>query len=246
MMLVLISALFFSAPLTSLPLIELQTLGLPKHTRQVVFVGVDSWDSQTGILRMLDKEGDRWVSHGADIPVVLGSHGLAWGRGLQSPVVDGPQKVEGDGKAPAGIFPLGTAFGYDPQPPQYCRLPYRQATAGDYFVDDADSTQYNQWVHLSDAQDPAHVWKSFEKMRRDDQLYELGMVIEQNTAPVEAGKGSAVFFHVWRAADAPTAGCTAMSKDNLIKLLTWLDPAKRPLVIQVPFKKVAKLHIPAR
>ena len=46
---------------------------------------------------------------------MFGKNGLAWGKGIADNLDqrDGPVKHEGDGKAPAGIFKLGTAFGYD-------------------------------------------------------------------------------------------------------------------------------------
>jgi len=37
---------------------------------------------------------------------------VAWGRGLYRPVDGvGPEKCEGDGRAPAGIFPITALFG---------------------------------------------------------------------------------------------------------------------------------------
>ena len=49
---------------------------------------------------------------GEAIPAVVGRNGLAWGRGVRTDLPAGePQKREGDGRAPAGIFKLGPAFG---------------------------------------------------------------------------------------------------------------------------------------
>jgi L,D-peptidoglycan transpeptidase YkuD (ErfK/YbiS/YcfS/YnhG family) len=71
-------------------------------------------------------------------------------------------------------------------------------------------------------------------MKRDDELYEFGIVVRHNMNTVMNGKGSAIFVHVWRDSDQPTAGCTAMSKTNMLKVLRWLDPSKNPILIQVP------------
>jgi L,D-peptidoglycan transpeptidase YkuD (ErfK/YbiS/YcfS/YnhG family) len=178
---------------------------------------------------------------GPAIPVTVGRTGLAWGDGLQSTVA-GPEKSEGDLKSPAGIYKFGKAFGYADAPPPNTRLPYQKASAQDFYVSDPASTEYNQWVNLKSGVDPHTRWASFEKMRRSDSLYELGIVVEYNMSPVVKGKGSAIFFHIWRAADAPTAGCTAMEKQHLVELLQWLDPEKAPLLIQVPSTELRNIR----
>ena len=209
-------------------------MNLPKQTSQVVLVVSDSWSSVNAALQRFSRRNGKWEQVGDQFPVTLGRMGMGWGLGLQAAVNDGPQKIEGDGRAPAGIFRFGTSFGYGPIPPSSSKLPYRQATERDFYVDDPQSPQYNQWVVLPpDQPDPHRLWKSFEKMKRDDYLYELGIVVEQNSDPVVKGRGSAVFFHIWRRPGAPTAGCTAMAKENLLTLLHWLDPAQHPLLIQV-------------
>jgi len=132
------------------------------------------------------------------------------------------EKREGDGKSPTGIFPLGLAFGYDPF--VETKMPYRQATDDDFWVDDADSEDYNRWVK---GEPNAASW---EKMKRDDDQYKYGVVIEYNMDPVVKGKGSAIFLHVWNDGDS-TLGCVAMSEEMILRILGWLDPAKKPLII---------------
>jgi L,D-peptidoglycan transpeptidase YkuD (ErfK/YbiS/YcfS/YnhG family) len=131
-------------------------------------------------------------------------------------------KKEGDGKSPSGVFPLGIAFGYDPS--VVTKMPYRQVTEDDFWVDDANSEDYNKWVK---GEPKAASW---EKMRRDDDQYKYGVVIEYNMHPIEKGKGSAIFLHVWKDARA-TLGCVSMSEEMILKILGWLDPAKKPLII---------------
>jgi len=55
-------------------------------------------------------------------------------------------------------------------------------------------------------------------------------VIEYNMHPIVKGKGSAIFLHVWKQRGA-TAGCVAMSEEMVLRILGWLDPAKKPLII---------------
>jgi L,D-peptidoglycan transpeptidase YkuD (ErfK/YbiS/YcfS/YnhG family) len=132
------------------------------------------------------------------------------------------EKREGDGKSPSGIFPLGIAFGYGPS--VATRMPYRQATEDDFWVDDVNSEDYNKWVK---GKPNAASW---EKMRRDDDQYKYGVVIEYNTGPIVKGSGSAIFLHVWRDG-GPTLGCVSMHEEMVLKILGWLDPAKKPLII---------------
>jgi L,D-peptidoglycan transpeptidase YkuD (ErfK/YbiS/YcfS/YnhG family) len=131
-------------------------------------------------------------------------------------------KSEGDGRSPSGIFPLGIAFGYDPS--IVTKMPYRQATDDDFWVDDVDSEDYNKWVK---GEPNAASW---EKMKRDDDQYKYGVVIEYNMHPIMKGKGSAIFLHVWKPGEA-TLGCVSMSEEMILEILGWLDPAKKPLII---------------
>ena len=132
------------------------------------------------------------------------------------------KKEEGDGKSPSGIFPLGIAFGYGPS--IVSKMHYRQATDDDFWVDDVNSEDYNKWVK---GKPNAASW---EKMKRDDDQYKYGVVIEYNMHPVVKGKGSAIFLHVWKAGQ-PTVGCVSMPEEMILKILGWLDPSKKPLII---------------
>ena len=158
----------------------------------------------------------RWVRVLGPFDSVLGKHGFAMPGA----------KREGDGKTPTGIYALGDAFGYAGN--MDTRLRYRQSGNDDYWVDDVDSPNYNQWVHG----DPNA--KSFEKMHRSDQLYSAGIIVEYNTSPIVKGAGSAIFLHVWRSGNKPTAGCVALEEGSLLALLRWLDAAQRPKVILNP------------
>jgi D-alanyl-D-alanine dipeptidase len=135
------------------------------------------------------------------------------------------QKKEGDGKTPSGVFFLKTAFGYKASIDS--KMEYKQATSEDVWVDDVNSKNYNHWEKMKDIQDA----QSFEQMKRDDDLYKAGVVIEYNTQPVTPGLGSAIFLHIWRNSDRPTAGCVAVSQENIFKLLKWLDPSYNPVIV---------------
>ena len=215
----------------------------PVKHRQLVLVTSPDWDSPSGTLQLYVRSDSSWIPTGEKVAVVLGKNGLGWGRGLHAAELPGPEKREGDGKAPAGIFTFGEAFGYPQAPPPGLKLSYRQATARDYWVDASSSSAYNSWVRIPEDQEnePKKYWSSVERMKRRDHLYELGLIIKHNMEPAIAQKGSAIFLHVWRSPGAPTLGCTAMDKQELINLLTWLDPEKHPLLIQAPEAELRKL-----
>lgn len=89
-------------------------------------------------------------------------------------------------------------------------------------------------------------WNSCEDMLRADARYEMGAVIGCNVDPVAPGAGSCLFLHVWEAPGAPTAGCTALARDDMIALAGWLDGAHAPWLVQLPHAAYAELRAPWR
>src|SRR5262245_14268846 len=83
-------------------------------TKQLVVVRTAGWNATEGTLSRFVRRGadDAWRRVAGPAPVVVGRSGLGWGRGLHAPQPGGPTKREGDGRAPAGVFRLSTAFGY--------------------------------------------------------------------------------------------------------------------------------------
>jgi len=216
---------------------------VPPASRQALLVTSSEWSAPDGRLQRWQRgAADVWQAVGAPIRVSLGRSGLGWGLGLHR-AGQGPSKREGDGRSPAGVFSLGAAFGYAAAPPEGVTVAYRSADERDYFVDDVASEDYNCWRRIADedANEPKSRWASFERMRRDDDLYELGMIVEHNGdgAP---GAGSAIFLHVWRGPGSPTSGCTAMSRGDLLELLRWLDPSAFPVLIQAPIDALRALQ----
>jgi L,D-peptidoglycan transpeptidase YkuD (ErfK/YbiS/YcfS/YnhG family) len=61
-------------------------------------------------------------------------------------------------------------------------------------------------------------------------LYDLVIEIDHNTRPRVAGRGSAVFIHVAKPGFEPTAGCVAVTRDELRRLLNQLSPKTRIIV----------------
>ncbi len=206
-------------------------------SQQLIVVTSKDWDAIQGSAQRYERHGDAFKKIGAPFAVVLGKNGMGWGKGLeQVEERQGPRKEEGDGKAPAGMFKLGTAFGYEPSADT--RLPYLALSESIECVDDSQSQRYNQ---LLDGSTIGKDWNSAERMRRKDELYRQGIFIEHNT-PATPGAGSCIFFHIWRGPVMPTRGCTAMDPADIARLLAWLDPRRAPLLVQLPEAQYEQLR----
>jgi zinc D-Ala-D-Ala dipeptidase len=201
-------------------------------SRQCIVVITDSWSANHGVLHTFERNnGAPWQERGDHASVVVGRAGLGWGRGDVDPVgFVAPEKREGDDKAPAGIFRLGTAFGYAANPVS-TRMPYLRLSKRIVAVDDANSRYYNRLIDSATIPHPD--WRSAESMILPDDRYKWGIVVLHNNKAVP-GAGSCIFLHIWKDESTPTSGCTAMPEPVIIRLLQWLNPAKRPRIIQLP------------
>ena len=220
---------------------------------QVVVVTPATWDSPQGRLQAFERtDGGDWQPHGKPIEVALGRSGSAWGIGLhpadaggdsRAGAVVGPRKREGDGRSPAGVFALGTAFGYAAQADT--RLPWQPMRESSYCMDVPDSPYYNRIVDAETVGAEA-VEGSTEPMRLDlhnqgDVRYQQGFVIQHNPRSL-AGQGSCIFAHLWRRPGEATAGCTAMTAADMQNLLGWLDADRNPLFVLLPRADHARLQ----
>ncbi len=212
-------------------------------SRQLIVVTTKDWNAVDGELRRYERSSvkDQWQLVGEKTPVVVGRNGMAWGKGLHGDAIgDGPVKKEGDGRSPAGIFNLSSAFGYaEKAKTGGAKLPYVQATATLECVDDPQSAHYNRVIDRASVKAPD--WKSSEQMLRQDELYRWGVVVDHN-AKGEAGCGSCIFLHIWDGPGKGTAGCTAMDAAKMEEVLRWLDPQKKPLLAQLPQAEFERLQ----
>ena len=191
---------------------DLARLGV--DTRQAVLVSAAPRQFRCAVtICLFERRAHAWRQVGTPIEGVAGRNGLA----------PAGAKREGDGRTPSGVFPLERAFGYAPLA---TRLPYTVLTPDDVWIDDPASPRYNMLSTRAQAAGFSH-----EIMRRRDDLYRYGLVIEYNTKPVVPGAGSAIFFHVWSGPASSTAGCVAAPAAHLVRLLRWLDPSQKPVIV---------------
>lgn len=129
------------------------------------------------------------------------------------------KKVEGDSATPTGVFPLRQVF-YRPDRirPFACDLPMVSMTPVDGWCDDPTDHSYNRLIKIPY---PA----SHEILWREDHVYDILIVVGYNDTPAVPAKGSAIFIHLMNGNRTPTAGCIALSRKDMIDLLSELGPA---------------------
>ncbi len=127
-------------------------------------------------------------------------------------------KAEGDGGTPAGRFALRRVL-Y--RPDRLARpatgLPVEQIRSDQGWCDDPAHPDYNRPVTLPFTARHEVLW-------REDEVYDLIMVLGHNDSPPVSGKGSAIFMHVARPDYAPTEGCVALALEDLLEVLAASGP----------------------
>ena len=218
---------------------------LPSQCKQLVVGTAKSWDSSHVSVVLYEKKGNGWKSVTQPVNGRLGKNGLAWGRGIH-PYASKPYlKREGDGRAPAGVFLIGQAFGSHKSIKKMRNLAYTQVTTRDLWVEDSSSPNYNR--HLRIDHEPSTTWEKKAQMRQNDYPHSLKLYIGHNSASAsqkaKANAGSAIFFHIWRnAGKSATAGCTTMPEPQLRQIISEIDPKKTPLYILLPQAEYSKLR----
>ena len=149
--------------------------------------------------------------------LIVGPCVIACALGAGGIVTD---KREGDGGSPRGRFRLrGGAYRPDHLPVRpRTALALRATRPDDGWCDEAGDRRYNRPIRL-----PAPRL-SAEAMWRGDGLYDVVLDIDYNRAPIRKGRGSAIFMHIARERYAPTEGCVALARADLLRLLRRLGP----------------------
>jgi L,D-peptidoglycan transpeptidase YkuD (ErfK/YbiS/YcfS/YnhG family) len=152
------------------------------------------------------------MAGGQTVPIALGRGGIK------------ANKREGDGGTPKGTFrPRQLWWRGDRHLRPRTFLPIRAIGPEDAWCEDPASRHYNQPIRLERRREG-------DRLMRDDDLYDFIIEIDHNTQPRINGRGSAVFLHLARENFAPTAGCVAMTKPAMLRLLARLGPATKIVI----------------
>ena len=121
---------------------------------------------------------------------------------------------EGDNITPKGVFSIIKIY-YRPDQIKKITTKIKKVkiTKNIGWCDDSTSSMYNKQIKL-----PSRF--SHEKLYREDNLYDLILVLNYNTKPVIKNKGSAIFVHIANKYYKETKGCIALKKDHLIELIS--------------------------
>lgn len=213
--------------------------GLLDSARKLIVVVAPDWDASRAELSLYarDTTASAWKRLGDPSPCMIGRKGMAWGRGLAPALSSGPRKKEGDGKTPAGLFPLPLAFGYDQKPAQSgIRLPYLELTPSTVCVTDPDSAAFND---IADSKKSSATWTRQDRMIRDDNANRLGALIGHNRPDPQPGLGSCVFLNIEPAPNKATGGSIGCPEPLVREILSWLDPESKPLLAILPQSALA-------
>lgn len=133
-------------------------------------------------------------------------------------VIEADAKREGDGATPLGVWPmLRVLYRPDLGAAPETALPVAAIAPQDGWCDDPADPNYNRPVTLPY---PA----STETMWRDDELYDVVVILAHNDDPPVPGLGSAIFLHCAKPDYPPTQGCVALAKADLLELLRLVKP----------------------
>ncbi|CAN7672041.1 hypothetical protein LJR090_001703 [Bosea sp. LjRoot90] len=144
------------------------------------------------------------IAGSATFPCALGRSGIV------------VTKREGDGGTPRAKLPLRRVFyRADRLPRPSSLLPVRAITPRDAWCDDQNDRRYNRLIDRPPG-------KAEERLARADHLYDVIVELGWNDAPVQRGRGSAIFWHLARPGFTPTAGCVAVTRGIFGKVLPRL------------------------
>lgn len=173
-------------------------------------------DRPAALLRIRRAAGDGrrgvLLLDGQAIAVALGRGGIK------------ANKAEGDGGTPRGRFrPRRLWWRADRHTRPATRLTARPIRDADAWCEDPSSRAYNRPIRLAQG-------AAGDRLARADHLYDFIIEIDHNVRPRIAGRGSAVFLHLARPNFAPTAGCVAMTRAAMLRLLKRIGPDTRIVI----------------
>ena len=178
-------------------------------TNQLIIVAATGMNKTTCKVSMheRDEEGN-WIQ-------IFSVDGYVGKNGM----VLGSERKEGCGKTPIGVYHFDKAFGIADDPG--CAIPYIKVTKDLYWSSDMrDGMHYNELVSINDV--PELDVKNSEHLIDYTKAYQYCLNISFNEE-CTPGRGSAIFLHC-TGNNKYTAGCVAVPKDTMKKIMQRVDP----------------------
>ncbi len=178
----------------------------PAH--RLVLVVADTLSSTSATVRRFERASPHapWREVGGPASALIGKKGVAWAHAFRAFAHPSePVKVDGDKRAPAGFFAIGSSFGFAASGrPGYLRI-----AKGTVCVDDPASPAYNTVTSRAEVGWRVHG----ENMWRVPD-YRRGLLVDYPTdRPARAG--SCIFIHLRLPGKTGTSGCVALPERQL-------------------------------
>ena len=131
------------------------------------------------------------------------------------------KKIEGDKTTPIGKWTIESLYYRSdrvlrPKIKKKNILKINRITKHSGWCDDISSHHYNKYINI---QNITSMNINYEKLWREDNVYDLIIVTSHNVKPTIKNKGSAIFIHCSFSNDRNTAGCIALKKKDLVFLV---------------------------
>lgn len=176
--------------------------------KRLVLVTADSLTSTTATVQQFERAAVTapWQEFRGPTTALIGHKGVGWAHAFRSFARKGePVKVEGDKRAPAGFYKIGSSFGFAASH----RLGYMRVVDGMTCVDDLSSPAYNTIATRANVGWQIHgenMWRMPE--------YRRGLLVDYPSNR-KARAGSCIFIHLQLPGKTGTSGCVALPEPQL-------------------------------
>jgi L,D-peptidoglycan transpeptidase YkuD (ErfK/YbiS/YcfS/YnhG family) len=188
-----------------------------QNARRLLLVTAAEMNATPATLQLFERAAPRdpWRPLGPAEPAMIGRAGMGWAHVFRKLARPGePLKIEGDKRAPAGVFAVGRSFGTLASP----RPGYIHVDNDTVCVHDVSSPAYNTITSRTRIGPKVGV----ENMSRMLPMYRRGIVVDYPT-DARARGGSCIFIHVWRSPSTGTAGCVALPEARVEALQDFTE-----------------------
>lgn len=182
--------------------------------RRLVLVTAQDMNTPDATIERFERDGLDWKSVAPAQPALIGRNGMAWSQAFRMLGKQGePIKVDGDKRAPAGFYRIGSSFGFAPS----SRRNYLQVREGTVCVDEPASPAYNTITTRAKVGSSVHG----ENMWRVP-AYKHGLLVDYPTDRKNRA-GSCIFIHIRMPNAKHTQGCVAVPEAQVIDLQDFAE-----------------------
>ena len=134
------------------------------------------------------------------------------------------KKVEGDNKTPRGTFKFKSVFYRKDRMPNLKSLLKKVIIKKNMgWCNDLNSKFYNKLIKFP------FIYKA-EKLWLKNNTYDMVLILNYNFKPIIKKKGSAIFLHVAKKNYRSTLGCLAISKKDMLFLITRINKRTKLII----------------